>query len=148
MLKIKIKEKENEIYENERFDQLWWVESNWTYNGMFVEPGPREMFEKLSQFGTLGAQIKKVTKNHSWAQYFRVGDTPSVLYLIDPKHNPEKPEINSWAGTFKKPFPNKRPNYFTDFNGSIEWDYENPCNTWHNLKAMYAFNKSTLLKQR
>jgi hypothetical protein len=138
----------NEIFDDPRFRDMWWLEINWTYNGMFSGEGPRQMFEKLSAFGEMGRHIKFVTKDHSWAQYFRVGDTPSVLYLIDPSHNPDDPTRSSWAGKFKKPFPAERPHYFTDDNGSIEWDYADPCRTWGNLKAMYAYNKSTLEKER
>jgi hypothetical protein len=78
----------NEIYKDPRFNNLWWLESNWTYNGMFMGDGPKIMFEKLSNYGSMGAFIKTATKGHDWAQYFRVGDTPTVLYLIDP--------CNSW----------------------------------------------------
>ena len=46
------------------------------------------------------------------------------------------------------PFPNSRPNYFTDDAGEIEWDYAEPCNSWDNLTAMYAYNKSTLESRR
>lgn len=138
----------NEIYSNPKFNKMWWLESNWTYNGMFMGEGPKVMFEKLSKYGSMGRQIKEVTQGHDWAQYFRVGDTPSVLYLIDQEHNTDSPEINSWAGTFKKPFPQYRPNYFTDDNGDIDWDYSDPCNSWDNLQLMYSYNKSTLLIQR
>ena len=127
---------------------MWWLESNWTYNGMFMGNEPAEMFEKLSAFGRLGAQIKTVTQGHDWAQYFRVGDTPTVLYLIDQDHNPDDPETSSWAGTFKGPFPKAKPSYFTDDNGPVEWDYADPCSTWSNVKAMYDYNKRTLLHQR
>ena len=138
----------NEIYNDPRFDKLWWLESNWTYNGMFMGEGPRIMFEKLSTYGSMGAFIKTATKGHDWAQYFRVGDTPSVLYLIDPGNEIENPEKGSWAGKFKKPFPEKRPNYWTDDNGDISWDYADPCNTWGNVEEMYAYNKNTLFIRR
>jgi len=138
----------NEIFEDPKFKDMWWLEINWTYNGMFSGEEPKEMFQKLSQYGELGQHMKFVTKNQPWAQYFRVGDTPSVLYLIDSSHNPDDPEQSSWAGKFKKTFPEERPYYYTDYNGTVEWDYEEPCNTWDNVKAMYAFNKSTLEKER
>ena len=138
----------NEIYDDARFHNMWWLESNWTYNGMFEGNEPEEMFQKLLQYGVMGKQIKAVTKKHEWAQYFRVGDTPTVLYLIDGSHNPDHPEQSSWAGKFNKPFPETRPNYYTDDNGAIAWDYADPCQTWSNLKAMYAYNKSTLGAER
>ena len=138
----------NEVFNDPRFKNMWWLEINWTYNGMFSGKGPKEMFNKLSTYGEMGQHIKFVTKNHEWAQYFRVGDTPSVLYVIDPTHNIDDPTESSWAGKFKKPFPEERPNYYTDDNGPVKWDYSEPCNTWHNLKEMYAYNKSTLEKER
>ncbi|MGM0474375.1 MAG: beta-L-arabinofuranosidase domain-containing protein [Bacteroidota bacterium] len=138
----------NDIYNDPRFDHMWWLEINWTYNGMFSGEGPTRMFEKLSRYGKMGRHIREVTREHPWARYFRVGDTPSVLYLIDPSHDPDHPETSSWAGKFKKPLPQKRPHYYTDDNGPVEWDYEDPCNTWHNLEEMYAYNKSTLEKER
>lgn len=138
----------NEIYQDRRFDNMWWLENNWTYNGMFMGKGPTKMFGKLSKFGAMGAHIKHVVRHHPWAQYFRVGDTPTVLYLIDSNHEPTQPEIASWAGLFYKPFPETRPNYFTDHPGKIPWDYAEPCNSWEYLEEMYAYNKSTMLKQR
>jgi hypothetical protein len=106
------------------------------------------MFEKLSVYGALGTHIKEVVKNEPWAQYFRVGDTPSVLYVIDPNHDLDNPAESSWAGKFIQPFPQKRPNYFADFNGPVEWNYSNPCETWSNHVAFRDFAKSTLEDRR
>lgn len=138
----------NEIYADARFDSMWWLENNWTYNGMFSGNRPEEMFDTLSTFGSMGAYIKTVVKEHPWAQYFRVGDTPSVLYLIDSDHDLNDPTQPSWAGTFAHPFPTQRPHYYTDDSGPIEWDYVDPCKTWGNREAMYAYNKGTLEAQR
>lgn len=138
----------NAIYDDERFADLWWIESNWTYNGMFDGEGPRQMFEALSVYGAMGAHIQAVTKDHAWARYFRVGDTPSVLYLIDPQHDANNPAAGSWAGLFNKPFPDARPNYYTDDSGPVAWDYADPCRTWANAEAMYGHNKSTLRAKR
>ena len=138
----------NDIYNDFRFNNMWWLEINWTYNGMFTGDEPRVMFEKLLKYGNLGSHIKEVVKNESWAQYFRVGDTPSVLYVIDSSHNVNDPTTSSWAGTFIKPFPNERPNYFTDSNGSFEWNYQDPCLTWENHIKVKEFAKATLEQRR
>lgn len=138
----------NDIYEDSRFDQMWWLESNWTYNGMFGGERPREMMDQLEEYGAMGAHFKQVTDKHKWAQYFRAGDTPSVLYLLDPDHDPNDPTTSSWAGQFAHPFPETKPNYYTDYNGDINWDYADPCNSWENVAAMYAFNKQTLADRR
>lgn len=138
----------NEIYEDPRFDHMWWLESNWTYNGMFVGNRPEEIFIALQEYGEMGKHIKTVVKDHPWAQYFRVGDTPSVLYLIDPDNDLDDPIKGSWAGLFAQPFPDTKPNYYTDDSGTITWDYVEPCNTWDQLEAMYTYNKSTLVDRR
>jgi hypothetical protein len=138
----------NEIFNKSQFIDMWWLEINWTYEGMFLGDEPKEMFEKLLKYGSLGNHMKEVVKNESWANYFRVGDTPSVLYVIDPNNDLDDPTKGSWAGKFYRPFPADRPNYFTDYNGPVEWDYSNPCNTWENHIEMNAFAKKTLLDKR
>jgi hypothetical protein len=138
----------NEIFNDERFKNMWWLEINWTYEGMFTGTEPEKMFHKLAVYGALGQHMKDVVKNESWAQYFRVGDTPSVLYVIDHSHNIDDPTESSWAGKFTKPFPNERPNYYADYNGPVEWDYADPCNTWQNHVQMNAHAKGTLEERR
>ena len=138
----------DELYENPDYHEMWWLEINWTYAGMFSGEEPGQMFEELSQFGHLGKHMKEVVRNESWAQYFRVGDTPSLLYVIDPDHSLDNPEEGSWAGKFIRPFPVERPNYYTDFSGPVEWDYRNPCDTWENHEEFAAFARSTLEKRR
>lgn len=138
----------NEIYEHPLFDKMWWVEMNWTYAGMFSGNAPKQLFEQLSSFGHLGQHIKEVVKKEDWAQYFRAGDTPSLLYVLDNQHDLNDPTQSSWAGKFVKPFPIKRPNYYTDYSKSIEWDYDNPCNTWQNHQAVQQVAIETLAKER
>lgn len=138
----------NDIYNDPRFNNMWWLELNWTYNGMFTGPEPAQMLKKLSVFGSLGQHMKECVKNESWAQYFRVGDTPTVLYVIDPNHNLDNPIESSWAGKFTKPFPATRPNYYADFSDPIEWDYANPCNTWQNHMQVRKISTKTLEDQR
>lgn len=138
----------NKIYNDSRFDAMWWLEINWTYAGMFTGKEPGQMFEKLSKYGNLGMHIKEVVKNHDWAQYFRVGDTPSVLYVLDPENPLADPTHGSWAGKFVKPFPLERPNYYTDDHGTITWDYGDPCSTWENHTKVEAYAKSTLEENR
>ena len=53
----------------------------------------------------------------------------------------QRAEITIWARLFEKPLPETRPNYYTDDIGSVEWDYEDQCNSWDNLKEMYAYRK-------
>jgi len=73
---------------------------------------------------------------------------PSVLYLVDRYHNLDDPTFSSWAGKFNQPFPRSKPNYYTDNNGSIDWNYSNPCSTWWNHEKIQEFAKSTLENER
>lgn len=138
----------NDLFNDSQFADLWWLEINWTYNGMFTGEEPKEMFHKLAKYGNLGQHIKEVVKNEEWAQYFRVGDTPSVLYVIDANHNTNNPKQSSWAGKFNQPFLQKRPNYYTDFCGTLNWDYANPCNTWDIHEQVAEVAKQTLENRR
>ena len=140
--------KRDVLYSDHRFFEMWWLEINWTYNGMFSGEEPKQMFLKLSKFGQLGKHVKEAVKSKAWASYFRVGDTPSVLYLIDSAHELNDPTQSSWAGAFNRPFPKNRPFYFTDSNGPHEWDYENPCNTWNNHVKVKEFAIKTLEERR
>jgi len=137
-----------EIFDDPRFEQIWWVEMNWTYEGMFTGEEPSEMFEKLGAYGTLGKHMHEVVKNEPWARYFRVGDTPSVLYVIDADHDRDDPTQSSWAGRFVQPFPDTRPNYFGDDPGELDWDHGNPCRTWSHHRAVRDHARSTLAAER
>jgi len=138
----------NEVFNDPRFNKMWWIESDWTYAGMFIEPGPAAMLDSIAQYGELGHYIWQVVQPFDWAHYFRVGDTPSVTYLLDPRHDPDDPESPSWAGRYIRPFPVKRPNYYTGINGGLEWNYQNPCDTWEHAKAVEQARMNTLYEQR
>ncbi|MBK1876192.1 nucleoside hydrolase-like domain-containing protein [Pelagicoccus mobilis] len=138
----------NELFDDPRFKDMWWLEMNWTYNGMFTGDEPRQLLPKLAKYGALGKHMKDVVKKESWAQYFRAGDTPTVLYLIDPQNDFDDPTHGSWAGRYQKPFPQERPHYFTDISESIEWDYAAPCATWQNHEQVLQASKATLEERR
>ena len=138
----------NDVFNDPRFKDLWWIEMNWTYAGMFTGDEPATMFQQLRPFGALGEHIHEVVARQPWARYFRVGDTPSVLYLVDPNHDREDPTQSSWAGRFHQPFPYDRPHYFTDDAGSLTWDYADPCVTWPAHLRVYEHAKSTLEQRR
>jgi hypothetical protein len=138
----------NQLFNDQRFSNMWWLEINWTYEGMFTGDEPAQVFEKLLKYGEMGNHMAEVVKNQAWARYFRVGDTPSVLYVIDPQNDLDDPTKGSWAGKFTKPFPQERPNYFTDYNGPVDWDYKNPCKTWQNHVEFNRYAKGTLEVKR
>jgi len=107
---------------------------------------PYEIMNELAKnAGQLGKHLKEVVSPEMvrWAYYFRAGDTPSVLYLIDPENDPDNPAKGSWAGIFQRPFPEQRPNYWTNVTGESGFDYTDPPNTWKNaekaIEASYAY---------
>ncbi len=146
----------DEVFET--YPELWWVESDWTYNAMFDRPEfeagepvggpPVELLRQLASVGgALGAHIKDVVAHERvrWARYFRGGDTPSVLYVIDADHDLDDPTEGSWAGRYHKPFPDERPQYWTGIDGAAEWNYAEPRLTWANGSVVFAARKQTLL---
>ncbi|NKB65858.1 MAG: DUF1593 domain-containing protein [Candidatus Latescibacteria bacterium] len=128
---------------------LWWLEIDWTYNGMFPGVESVQLKEDLAAFGgDLGQHIKDVIGSVDWADNFRAGDTPTVLYLIDPDHDLDDPTVPSWAGRYMQPFPLERPNYWTDITGGYEWDFADPARTWENASSVYQVRVATLLERR
>ncbi len=117
------------IYNDERFKDIWWLENNWGYSGMTTGSRPAQYLKELYQYGALGRHMTEAMKHHAWAQYFRVGDTPTVMYFIN------NPDLNNPAGyhlggCFKRPYPSERPNYYIDCSPDSEWNYSDPCSSW------------------
>ncbi|MCF8226294.1 MAG: DUF1593 domain-containing protein [Bacteroidales bacterium] len=153
----------NRIFGDPRFDEMWWIENDWGYNGMFKEltlpedggrPNggrPYEIMTELSEkAGNLGQHIEEAVSPDrvKWAYYFRVGDTPTVLYLIDPENDPDNPARGSWAGIFEQPFPDSRPNYWTNVTGSSEYKHDDPINTWRHAGKAIEASYQHLLDER
>lgn len=138
----------NDVFSDPRFHDLWWIEMNWTYAGMFSGDEPRRMFENLQAFGALGRHLREVTENEPWARYFRVGDTPSVLYLIDPRRDPSDPGRTTWAGRFIRHFPEQRPAFFADDFGDLPWDPVDPCRSWACHADFCRHAQATLERER
>ena len=133
----------------ERFPDLWWLEIDWTYNGMFVGQEPIQLKRDLAHFGgALGQHISDVIDTVPWANNFRAGDTPSVLYMIDPSHDLDDPSQTSWAGQFEKPFPNRRPNYWIGSHAEHDWDFAEPQSTWWNAAGVYQARVDLFLRER
>ena len=67
--------------------------------------------------GEVGKVIGDAIDIVSWSDSFRVGDTPTVLYLIDPDNDLDDPSKGSWGGRYTRPFPHSRPNFWTGITG-------------------------------
>lgn len=92
---------------------LWWIENDTTFRGMYMggiqsgDLGNRSFTEKhIKAHGYLGAFFMQKKAD------IKMGDTPSVLYLL--QGNPDTPETSHWGGAFVKPDPDGRPAYWHD----------------------------------
>ena len=55
----------------DRFPNLWWVENDWTYNGMFPEQEAIEIKHDLARHGgALGKHLSDVIGTVLWADNF------------------------------------------------------------------------------
>jgi hypothetical protein len=90
---------------------LWWVENNTTFRGMYMGGLQEGDYENT-------AFVEKNVKGHGalgdlfWEkkQDIKMGDTPSVFYMLS--GSPDDPTDESWGGTFVKD--SHGPNYWTD----------------------------------
>lgn len=86
----------------ENFPDLWFIECNGSYNGFFSDSdAPDSLTNKnyyrqfIRQAGYLGGDFK-----HYYKGVIKMGDTPSLLYMMD--GNPDDPFKESWGGSFEK----------------------------------------------
>ena len=92
---------------------LWLIEANATYRGWFVggEQGgawgnTRFVAEHIAGRGALGEFFAPLLKGT-----MKMGDTPSVVYLLDPRGTPEDPTQPSWGGQFVRAWERPRAVY-------------------------------------
>ena len=90
---------------------LWWIESNTTFRGMYMGGYQKGNYGNLSfvethikGHGALGDLFYTQKKD------IKMGDTPSVLYLLH--GNPDDPESESWGGAYVRS--DHGPQYWTD----------------------------------
>jgi hypothetical protein len=83
------------------FPGLWFIECNSSYYGFFSDGIPdsvdnRNYYDKyIKSAGYLGKDYKNYYKGN-----VKMGDTPSLLYMMD--GNPNDPSKESWGGSFEK----------------------------------------------
>lgn len=90
---------------------FWWIENNTTFRGMYMGGIQENPWGNISfveafvkDFGAMGRLFFEKKPD------IKMGDTPSVLYLLH--GNPNDPESESWGGSFIKS--DTRSNYWTD----------------------------------
>jgi hypothetical protein len=86
----------------ENFPNLWFIESNGSYNGFFSDNGVPDSLKTRNYYdryikgaGYLGKDYKDYYKGN-----IKMGDTPSLLYMMD--GDPNDPFKESWGGSFEK----------------------------------------------
>ncbi|MBW4889369.1 DUF1593 domain-containing protein [Mucilaginibacter sp. HMF5004] len=84
------------------FPNLWCIEANGSYNGFFSDNGVPDSLRSKNYYdnyirgaGNLGKDYKSYYKG-----VVKMGDTPSLLYMMD--GNPNNPYRESWGGSFVK----------------------------------------------
>ena len=84
------------------FPKLWFIEVNSSYYGFFSNTNvldsvkPTDYYERyIRSAGHLGKDFKNYYNGE-----VKMGDTPSLLYLMD--GNPDNPLKESWGGSFEK----------------------------------------------
>jgi hypothetical protein len=89
-------------YIAEHFPNLWFIENNASYYGFFSSPtvldsvSPSTYYDThLRGAGHLGPDFQQYYKGE-----VKMGDTPSLLYLLD--GDPSQPGRESWGGSFEK----------------------------------------------
>lgn len=119
----------NYLYENHV--DLWWIESNSTFRGMYVggdQTGDLDnsafVAQHVQHHGALGDFF------HGKKTDIKMGDSPSVLYLLS--GNPDEPAAQHWGGMFQAT--GHGPHYWTDLAGEPyregRYDGAKTVNTW------------------
>ncbi|MCR4030750.1 MULTISPECIES: nucleoside hydrolase-like domain-containing protein [Flavobacterium] len=89
-------------YIAENFPNLWFIESNSSYYGFFSDNVAENLNGKnyyknyIKQAGFLG----KDYENNRYEGRLKMGDTPSLLYMMD--GDPNDPTKESWGGSYVK----------------------------------------------
>jgi hypothetical protein len=89
-------------YIAENFPNLWFIESNASYYGFFSDNVPDSLNNKnyyrnyINEAGYLGKEYK----NNRYKGNLKMGDTPSLLYMMD--GNPDNPMRENWGGSYVK----------------------------------------------
>lgn len=86
----------------ENFPNIWFIEANGSYNGFFSDHNVpdslrnRNYYDRyIQEAGSLGKDFKDYYKG-----VIKMGDTPSLLYMMD--GDPNDPTKESWGGSFEK----------------------------------------------
>ncbi|MGK2912025.1 MAG: nucleoside hydrolase-like domain-containing protein [Sphingobium sp.] len=117
---------------------IWWVQDLETFRGMYTDDGKNRPFDGSGDWiaknakghGALGDYFDKMSHgiyqqgiSPEWEGYgIKMGDTPTLLYVLDTLSGRTSPTQEGWGGEFVK----KADNYWTDNSNSAlrmgSWD--------------------------
>lgn len=88
------------LYIARNFPNLWIIEANSTYRGWFIDADKDEKYDNKLFYEKV--IIGRSAMGKDFGSYYKgelkMGDTPSVAYLLD--GDPENPSGESWGGSF------------------------------------------------
>lgn len=129
---------------NDKWPNLWWIEdgilpkfSHETFRGVYLGGNQDGEWNNMN---FIPANIKGRGTTHGglfnekcgdvypvarWPEgTLKEGDAPTFLYLLSPViggvGDVDDPTQESWGGTFRKPYPDKYPNYYCDLDAPEE----------------------------
>ncbi|MBD2754145.1 nucleoside hydrolase-like domain-containing protein [Spirosoma validum] len=88
-------------YIAQNFHDLWFIEANGSYNGFFSDKDAPDSLKNRNYYDTYirsAGYLGKDFKNY-YKGSIKMGDTPSLLYLMD--GDPGNPFKESWGGSFE-----------------------------------------------
>ncbi|HLT76798.1 MAG TPA: DUF1593 domain-containing protein [Ferrovibrio sp.] len=92
--------------------ELWWIENDSSFRGFYTDEQGRENNEwRMGEARGHGALGRYFTEARQYG--LKMGDTPSLLYLIDSAPDDDPGDPSSWGGAFRR-FPARGPHYWTD----------------------------------
>lgn len=109
----------NAVRSNSAYRNLWWINAEETIRGMYMVPGQSTRASQASHIPWLRTNVNGHGNlgNLYWNSYtyntsfgrpadvspdgLKMGDTPSLLYLIDNVNNND-PTASSWGGQYRK----------------------------------------------
>lgn len=90
-------------YIAQNFPGLWFIESNATYRGFFSNTGVPDKLNSKNYYANYirdAGHLGKDFKNNHYQGTVKMGDTPSLLYLMD--GDPNNPMRENWGGSYEK----------------------------------------------
>ena len=85
-----------------QFPNLWFIENNATYRGFIgSDKDPSYYQAPFWQNAMMGRGVMGDNFRHYYNGIVKMGDTPSLLYLMGNGFNPDEPNSPHWGGQFE-----------------------------------------------